>query len=419
MPDASHTSVAPASVALRLVGLLRWEAARFPCLPKAYQAIARIGVALPAVAFFLLALLPALAPTSFADGYRERCDASTCWRHVFLSQLPLPIGAVLVLMPLGCRRDQQRLEESLTLVRGLSVERGYGIVEARRRRFDSLVYILMCLGSMAAAGAGDGFAPSAAMRAFHASAIGVFSAVILCLSYAIVCICRSLIVMVDAFCCDVVGAMPLENVAHFWNLTQALRAAGRGSECELPSRLGQGVGRPSSTPHLHGKWRCFVQLRARCGQLRPDCRETRPSGLLFPASLGRLEEALRSSWPPACEHRRCSGRPPSMSRSACWRCVGLSRSPYLCWLLMWRCSVPVLPIFFPDSSSRAASSTCSWSPRRSRRSVGGSWGAHVWGSAPGVRCGRSHFHPRSGSPRSRRDLVLLLGVSQGSRFEGF
>lgn len=56
----------------------------------------------------------------------------------------------------------------------------------------------------------------------------------MCLAYGIARICRSLIVMVDTFCCDVVGSMPLERVAHVWNLTQAvLRKASADVGCSL------------------------------------------------------------------------------------------------------------------------------------------------------------------------------------------
>lgn len=56
----------------------------------------------------------------------------------------------------------------------------------------------------------------------HLSLAAIFSGAILCLAYLLVFICRSLCVMIDAFCCDVVGSMKLQEVAHVWNLTQAV-----------------------------------------------------------------------------------------------------------------------------------------------------------------------------------------------------
>lgn len=85
--------------------------------------------------------------------------------------------------------------------------------------------MLLWLGMVVAEGASEGspeMGSSATMVAARMCLVGVFSAVILCLSFAIVCICRSLVVMVDAFCSEVVTAMPLESVAHVWNLTQAV-----------------------------------------------------------------------------------------------------------------------------------------------------------------------------------------------------
>lgn len=165
-----------------------------------------------------------LGPTTkvtAGSGFLAGCVAGECWRHVALSQLPIPIGALLAFVPLALRRQQMRMEETLRLVWSMSIKRGYRDWEARYRRWDIPVYALIWLSTVATAGVSDAVL-SPAMAAMRMCLSGICTAVILSLSYAIVCICRSLIVMVDTFCCEVVGAMPLERVVHAWNLTQAV-----------------------------------------------------------------------------------------------------------------------------------------------------------------------------------------------------
>jgi len=80
----------------------------------------------------------------------------------------------------------------------------------------------MWLSTVSAAALCDIVVYSELVAAAHVSLVAVFSAVVLCLAYSIVLVCRSLIGMVDAFCCDVVDTMPLEKLADVWNLTQAV-----------------------------------------------------------------------------------------------------------------------------------------------------------------------------------------------------
>lgn len=218
-------SATPALATLPLVGLLRWDASRVPPFPLLYQWTARAGVVLAATAFFVLAFRSAPEFDLSAKGFRQTCDTGLCLRHIFLSQLPLPVGALLAFLPLGLKRQQLRMEMTLSLVRAVSFERGYERWEVRHRRWDTLVFLLLWLCVVAAEAGGDGV-PQTALRAAVAAArvclVGVFSAVILCLAYAIVCICRSKVVMVDAFCGQVVSEMAIDSVAHEWNMTQAV-----------------------------------------------------------------------------------------------------------------------------------------------------------------------------------------------------
>lgn len=56
----------------------------------------------------------------------------------------------------------------------------------------------------------------------HTAVISIFSGFILSFVYGIVHVCRSLTIMIDAFCCDVVHQESPQKVAHIWNMTQAI-----------------------------------------------------------------------------------------------------------------------------------------------------------------------------------------------------
>lgn len=56
----------------------------------------------------------------------------------------------------------------------------------------------------------------------HTLVTSIFSGVILSFAYGIVHVCRSLTIMIDAFCSDVVHQESAQRVAHIWNMTQAI-----------------------------------------------------------------------------------------------------------------------------------------------------------------------------------------------------
>lgn len=114
--------------ALLVFGLLPWDTARRPCFSLSFQWGARLLVALSAVAFILLGL------GQFAE---EGCSAGTevCWqRNGFLSQAPLPVGAICVLLLVSLRGQQRALEDTFTLLRGLALERRYQLWRGRQAR---------------------------------------------------------------------------------------------------------------------------------------------------------------------------------------------------------------------------------------------------------------------------------------------
>lgn len=232
-PDVSRPAAPPTPFALRATGLLGWDLAGWPCAAALIRAMARSTIATTLAAFFLT-----LSFQSELGGLFVRncgADAAECWKNgSFLSEVSLPMGALLILVLFGLKRNRQRLEDTFCLMQGVSGGRQYGDWEARRQRWDAAVFAIAWLCSMLTAGFKRDPRDAEAPLLFHVWVTAVFSAVILALAYGVARICRSFIIMVDTFCCDVVGAMHLQQVAHVWNMTAAvLRKASADVESSL------------------------------------------------------------------------------------------------------------------------------------------------------------------------------------------
>lgn len=147
--EPGSPSSAPVCTALRIAGMLQWDSTRCPWLPVVYQWLARGGLVCSAASFFVLATRGA---NSSGVDLLSACHVDECWRQTgVLSQLPLPIGALIAVLPLGLRRYQLRLEQTLHLVRSVSVERGYQEREAYHHRWDIVAFTIMWLSSVVAA----------------------------------------------------------------------------------------------------------------------------------------------------------------------------------------------------------------------------------------------------------------------------
>jgi len=212
----------PVPIVLVLFGLLPWDPTRHPGRSVALQWIIRSFVALSATAFFLLSL-----------GYlgTQSCTAGSqaCWQHNgFLSQIPLPVGAILASALLSMRGQQEGLEETFVLLLGVSPERRYQEWHARRALRDKGVFVALWLcvvvGSAVSGSTAevDEFEYAVIRSVLHACVMAVFGGVTLSFAYGLVHICRSLNIMIDAFCCDVVRQQSPDTVAHIWNMTQAI-----------------------------------------------------------------------------------------------------------------------------------------------------------------------------------------------------
>lgn len=118
-----------------------------------------------------------------------------------------------------------QLVETFRMVRDVSQERGYNDWETRQHRRDAAVFSVMWLCTVVAAAFVDQLPLGARepVRVWRSTwAIPAFSAVMLCLAYGVVRLCRSLIVMIDAFSCDAVDSVHLQHISHVWNTTQAV-----------------------------------------------------------------------------------------------------------------------------------------------------------------------------------------------------
>lgn len=225
--DSDATPKFRGPLVLRVCGMLPWRSAKRPWFAMAYRWVVRAVVSLAVLLF----LLPNVS-TAFRDtvAFIPECGVlgALCWqRDGFASQVPLPTGAVVVILPMCLKRHQEAFEDIFSLLHGVAVERGYLGWRERQGRKDTVAFLLIWSGIIVASGLGDDTAGRAVGNSvgfgiLRSALIGTYTGVILCLAYGLVCVCRSLNVMIDIFCCDIVGDVQLHEVAHTWNLTQAV-----------------------------------------------------------------------------------------------------------------------------------------------------------------------------------------------------
>lgn len=216
---------------LVLFGVLGYNTASHPWGSMAYQWFARLVIAMFVFVFFLPSLRSVVPESWHDETFLPDCDdvGKMCWtQEGFVSQVPLPLGAFLVLAAFTFKRQQRLLEETLALLHGVSVERGFRDWCTRQARADKAVFLciwwsIVLTSWMCAYFTGKHSAERDNRRVvLYVSMISLFSAVILGLAYSMVVICRYLTVMIDTFCCDIVGKRQLQDVSYVWNLTQAV-----------------------------------------------------------------------------------------------------------------------------------------------------------------------------------------------------
>lgn len=234
--ESDHDDSRQVPLALLLLGVLPWARSGSSWCVVIYRWSVRALVALAVVAFFLPSVRLIHRGVFLPDGgaYTE-----VCWqRKGFMSQTPLPIAAVVVLITFGLKSHEELLDETFAVLQGVSRERKFQDWHRRQARWDQAVFACIWLCIMVATGVcnylhceGEG-SSEAALQVLHLCLVAVFSAVILGVAYSMAFVCRSLSIMIDVFCCDVVGHnMQLRDVSHIWNLTQAvLRKASNSVE---------------------------------------------------------------------------------------------------------------------------------------------------------------------------------------------
>lgn len=118
-------AASPVPITLRMVGVLRCDAS---LASMVWQGLARATIAVALAAFFLAFVASPLNTAVPGCG----AGAAECRRRgVFVSEVALPIGAALALLPFCSGRHQRRLKETFWLVRGVAMARGYDSWEAR------------------------------------------------------------------------------------------------------------------------------------------------------------------------------------------------------------------------------------------------------------------------------------------------
>jgi len=206
-------------IAFFLFGLLPWDECDRPRLSKAYQWALRAIAALCVIAF----ILPASTVSALTGGF-ACAEGEVCWQQGTVGMLPLPVGAVFIFVQFYWQHVQEPLEETFLLLHDVSVERGYVQWLSRTARLEKVGFAVMWLCIMV----GDIlniYLSAARMLSvsaiLHCASIGLFSGVILCVTYGMVRVCHSMSTLVDVFCCEVVGKIRLREIGHLWNMTQA------------------------------------------------------------------------------------------------------------------------------------------------------------------------------------------------------
>jgi len=215
MSSNGEESTRDVPLALMMVGVLPWPVLRWKCLIRCYQLAVRLVVIAAAVASWWVTLSGVDEPTKILSG-----------RHgAALSTLPLPLGAACGLVFIGAKRHAARLEQAFEMLARLSRDRGFRDWRSEGMRVPATIFFFLWILSVGITGSHSAFILQQRLlpEAFvQTASFAVCSGALLCLTFGMVCVCRSLGAMIDGFCCDAVDNMLVSDVAHVWNLTQAV-----------------------------------------------------------------------------------------------------------------------------------------------------------------------------------------------------
>jgi len=123
-------------LALLAVGIMPWSPGRYPRITVLLRCLLWLLVSASAAGFFSL---------SFRYVSAETCG-SMCWqRNGFLSEVTLPIGAVLALATVSMSRRRNALEATLSMLRDVSLERKFEDWQTHAAYRDKAVYMFIWL----------------------------------------------------------------------------------------------------------------------------------------------------------------------------------------------------------------------------------------------------------------------------------
>lgn len=213
-------------LALRICGVLPWDEVRRPRLTTAIQWQARIVMA---VAFAIVMFDTLSARENFWTAPRTcgRTFVAACWqkRGVF-SQLPVGMGALVGVLLFGTSHRGRSLAQTFRLSAMMVRGKGFNERQQRQLRREKVVFLLAWTCNVAifmvSAFHDVGLSVPSFGSAIHCLCLSMQSGVILCLTFSIGYVCRTLTLVVDLFCCDVLDTFQLIEVPHAWNVTQAV-----------------------------------------------------------------------------------------------------------------------------------------------------------------------------------------------------
>mmetsp|Transcript_30287 Transcript_30287/g.87301 ORF Transcript_30287/g.87301 Transcript_30287/m.87301 type:complete len:839 (-) Transcript_30287:307-2823(-) len=213
-------------LALRICGVLPWDELRRPHLTRAIQWLARLVMAL-AFAMVMFDTLTARDNFWSANKSCGRKYIAACWQHRgVLSQLPVAAGAVVGVLLFGTSHRGRSLAQTFRLSAMMVRGKGFNDRQQRQLGREKLLFLLAWVCNvtifMVSTFYDVGLSTPSLGSAIHCLCLSMQSAVILCLTFSIGYVCRTLTLVVDLFCCDVLDTFRLPEVPHAWNVTQAV-----------------------------------------------------------------------------------------------------------------------------------------------------------------------------------------------------
>jgi len=190
-----------APLLLLLIGAVPWSIFRYPCASRIYQTCVR-GL--------ILCVCIGLAVHLIMD------ELYTGFSYSVLGLVPIPLGAAVAFVSIGFNHGCDIMSETFDLLAAVANDRGFHGWHRRHMNLPGVVYTglwLCCWASAWLGSPGD-------QR--HGIPLVLCCGLILTLSFVMACICRSLNTMIDSFCCDSVDRLPISEISHVWNLTQAV-----------------------------------------------------------------------------------------------------------------------------------------------------------------------------------------------------